>query len=147
MRKQQNDYYSEFGYYIHRVASLLDKRGDEQFRSRFGISLRQFLLLRLVEAADGAPSQQLIAERLGIAKSAVSRHVDIAKQKSWIEVRTSGVSRRENELELTATGKQLLVSCKKFIKTSEQEGFGALPDADIEATLRTLRALHAKLSS
>ncbi len=145
MGKRQNNYYSEFGYYIHRVADLLDKRGDEQFKRRFGISLRQFLLLRLIEAADGAPSQQLIAERLGIAKSAVSRHIDIAKRKGWIEVRVSEASRRKNELELTSAGKHLLSSCKDFITTSEIEGFGDLPKADVEATLRTLQSLHSKL--
>ncbi len=146
MRKQDN-HYSEFGYYIHRVASLLDKRGDEQFKARLGISLRQFLLLRLIEAADGHPSQQTIAERLGIAKSAVSRHVEIAERKGWIEVRTSGTSRRENELELTAEGKRLLAAAKEFVQTSELEGFGDLSPTDIEITLQVLKTLHAKLQN
>jgi DNA-binding MarR family transcriptional regulator len=145
MRKQ-NDYYSEFGYYIHRVAALLDKRGEEQFKAQIGISLRQFLLLRLIEAADGAPSQQAIADRLGIAKSAVSRHVEIAKQKGWVEVRTSSVSRRENELELTVTGRQLLAESKDFIQTSELEGFSDLPKEDVEIALRVLKSLYGKLS-
>lgn len=145
MRKQ-NDYYSEFGYYIHRVAALLDKRGEEQFKAQIGISLRQFLLLRLIEAADGAPSQQAIADRLGIAKSAVSRHVEIAKQKGWVEVRTSSVSRRENELELTVTGRQLLAKSKDFIQTSELEGFSDLPKEDVEIALRVLKSLYGKLS-
>jgi DNA-binding MarR family transcriptional regulator len=145
MRKQ-NDYYSEFGYYIHRVAALLDKRGEEQFKAQIGISLRQFLLLRLIEAADGAPSQQAIADRLGIAKSAVSRHVEIAKQKGWVEVRTSSVSRRENELELTVTGRQLLAESKDFIQTSELEGFSDLSKEDVEIALRVLKSLYGKLS-
>ena len=138
--------YSEFGYYIHRVASLLDKRGEEQFKAQFGISLRQFLLLRLIEAADGAPSQQLISERLGIAKSAVSRHVEIANKKGWIEVRASSASRRENELVLTAEGSRLLALSKEFIQTSEAMAFDDLPKDDIETTLRTLRRLYEKLS-
>jgi len=138
--------YSEFGYYIHRVAALLDKRGDEQFRTQLGISLRQFLLLRLIEAHDSYPSQQIIADRLGIAKSAASRHIDIAQRKGWIVVAASENSRRQNALTLTTDGKKLLASAKELMKQWENSGFGDLPAEDIEATLRVLRSLLNKLS-
>ncbi|HEY1644878.1 MAG TPA: MarR family winged helix-turn-helix transcriptional regulator [Candidatus Saccharimonadales bacterium] len=145
MRKE-NDPYSEFGYYIHRVVMLLDKRGEELFRTELGISLRQFLLLRLIEAdAKHAPSQQLITDRLGIAKSAVSRHIDIAREKGWIEVSTSETSRRQNSLSLTKEGKALLTKAKALIEQSENEGFGDVPEADVEATLRVLQSLYKKL--
>jgi hypothetical protein len=49
------DPYSEFGYYVHRVAGLLDKRGDAMFRAGIGISLRQFLLLRLMRWGPNRP--------------------------------------------------------------------------------------------
>lgn len=55
------------------------------FRAEMGISLRQFLF---AAAGMGAhmPSQQLIADRLGITKSAVSRHIDIARRNGWVRV-------------------------------------------------------------
>lgn len=144
---QPSDPYSEFGYYIHRVASLLDKRGDALFHSELGISLRQFLLLRLIEmGAAQMPSQQLIADRLGIAKSAVSRHIDIARRKGWIEVEVSAQSRRQNSVTLTPAGQQLLAEAKTLIEESELQGFADLPAADVKATIRTLKALHQRLS-
>ena len=138
--------YSEFGYYIHRVATLLDKRGDAIFRSELGISLRQFLLLRLIEMGAQMPSQQLIADRLGIAKSAVSRHIDIARRNGWIQVEVSTQSRRQNSVTLTPAGQQLLAEAKTLIEESELQGFADLPPADVKATTRTLKALHQKLS-
>jgi DNA-binding MarR family transcriptional regulator len=141
-----SDPYSEFGYYVHRVVTLLDKRGEAMFRGELGISLRQFLLLRLIGMGDQMPSQQLIADRLGIAKSAVSRHIDIARRNGWIHVEVSAQSRRQNSLALTPTGQQLLAEAKTLIEQSEIQGFAGLPAADIEATIRTLKALHQTLS-
>jgi DNA-binding MarR family transcriptional regulator len=143
---QPSDPYSEFGYYVHRVVSLLDKRGEAMFRRELGISLRQFLLLRLIAMGAEMPSQQLIADRLGIAKSAVSRHIDIARRNGWIHVEVSAQSRRQNSLALTAAGQNLLAKGRTLIEHSENQGFAGLPAADIEATVRTLKALHQKLS-
>lgn len=141
------DAYSQFGYYIHRIVALLDKRGDELFHTQLGISLRQFLLLRLIEADEKhAPPQQVLADRLGIAKSAVSRHIDIAQQKGWIAVEVSALSRRQNVLILTDEGRQILRKAKSLIAQSEIEGFGDIPSEDVEATLRVLQNLLNKLT-
>ena len=139
--------YSEFGYYVHRVAALLNKRGDTMFRSELGISLRQFLLLRLIEMGAPTPSQQMIAERLGIAKSAVSRHIDIARQNGWIDVGVSEQSRRQHSVTLTKTGQKLLLRAQALLRQSETQGFAEITDADVEATIRTLKALHHTLHS
>ncbi|OBJ81808.1 hypothetical protein A9W96_28820 [Mycobacterium sp. 1245852.3] len=139
--------YSEFGYYLHRVAALVDKRGDAMFRDQLGISLRQFLLLRLIEMGAPTPSQQMIAERLGIAKSAVSRHIDIARQNGWIDVGISEQSRRQNSVTLTKEGRRLLVRAQALLAQTESQGFAEIPDADIDATIRTLKALHHRLLS
>ncbi len=141
-----SDPYSEFGYYIHRVVSLLNKRGEAMFRTELGISLRQFLLLRLIEMGAEAPSQQLIADRLGIAKSAVSRHIDIARKNGWIQVEVSAESRRQNSISLTPAGQQMLAKAKPLVEESEMLGFDGLPVADVEAALRTLKALHGRLT-
>src|SRR5271156_6906192 len=111
-----SDPYSEFGYYVHRVVSLLNKRGETMFRTELGISLRQFLLLRLIDMGAPAPSQQLIADRLGIAKSAVSRHIDIARRNGWIQVEVSAESRRRNSISLTPAGQQVLGKAKVLVE-------------------------------
>jgi DNA-binding MarR family transcriptional regulator len=140
--------YSEFGYYLHRIVALLDKQGDRLFRTELGVSLRQFLLLRLIESAHGqAPSQQLIADRLDIAKSAVSRHIDIISRKGWVAVKTSESSRRQNELFITLEGESLLARAKELIGQSETKGFADISEADIATTLRTLRAVQEKLEA
>jgi DNA-binding MarR family transcriptional regulator len=144
---QSTDFYSEFGYYVHQVVALVDKRGDAMFRRELGISLGQFTLLRLFDVGPTMPSQQLIADRLGIAKSAVSRQIDIARRRGWVEVEVSAQSRRQHTLTLTPAGQHLLAQAKALIEQSEFDGFDELPKADVDATIRTLKALHAKLTA
>lgn len=139
--------YSEFGYYLHRVAALLNKRGDAMFREQLGISLRQFLLLRLIEMGAPTPSQQMIAERLGIAKSAVSRHIDIARQNGWIHVGVSAQSRRQHSVTLTKAGQKLLSRAQILLGQNETQGFANISAADAAATIRTLKALHHTLNT
>lgn len=137
----------EFGYYLHRVAALLDKRGDKMFREQLGISLRQFLVLRLIEMDAPTPSQQMIADRLGIAKSAVSRHIDIARQKGWIDVGVSAQSRRQHSVTLTKAGQELLSRARTLLGQAESQGFAGIREADIEGAMRTLKALHRQLQT
>ena len=140
--------YSEFGYYIHQIVALIDKRGDRLFRNSLGISLTQFMLLRLIEAsAKTQPSQQVIAKKLGIAKSAMSRHVVIAEERGWLEVRTSSNSKRQNTLILTRAGKKLLERAKKLIEEYDALGFDDMPAADVEVTMRTLKSFYDKLQA
>lgn len=82
------------------------------FRAELGISLRQFLLLRLVGMGAQMPSQQLIADRLGIAISALSRHIDIARRNGWIDVEVSAKSGRQNSLALTPAGQEPLAEAQ-----------------------------------
>ncbi|MFJ4655728.1 MarR family winged helix-turn-helix transcriptional regulator [Nocardia sp. NPDC088792] len=142
-----SDHYSEFGYYIHRVVALIDRQGDAMFRRELGLGLAQFNLLRFLEASPEVPSQQQLADRLGIAKSAVSRQIDIARRSGWIAVAVSESSRRQHTLTLTPAGRELLSRAKTLIEDSEITGFRDLPEADVEATVRTLKALHEKLTA
>lgn len=145
---EPDNFYSEFGYYAHHVVTLLDKRSDDMLRENLGISLAQFMLLRVFDTYGATlPSQQTIADRLGIVKSGVSRHIDIARQNSWIEVAPDPAMRRQNTVTLTPKGKQLLAEAKALIENAEAIGFENIPRADIEATIRTLRRLSQTLKN
>lgn len=144
---KENDYYSEFGYYIHKVVDLIDKNGNKLFQQHLGISLMQFsLLIAFDTETKKLPSQQILSEQLGIAKSAVSRHVSIAQNNGWLSVEQSATSRRQNTLTLTRAGKKLLEDAKQLIQQSEHIGFDDMSPDDVAATMRVLKSLHNKLA-
>lgn len=55
-----------------------------------------YLLLRTIDDTDGAVCQQSIADRIGLTKGAVSRHVAAAQRPGWLVLAASPVPRREN---------------------------------------------------
>lgn len=91
------------------------------------------------------PTQQLIAQELGIAKSAVSRHSDILRGKKLITVTTSSSSRREHVLAVTRLGAERLKKAKHIIQEAERIGFGDLPPHEVRTMLRVLEHILIKL--
>ena len=61
----------------------------------------------LADLESGTMSQQAIADRPGLTKAAVSRHIAAARQRGWVHTGQSRTSRRENSVALTGRGERL----------------------------------------
>jgi DNA-binding MarR family transcriptional regulator len=127
---------------LHRAALLSDRVGERQFRRRAGVGRAVFLLLRTIsETPGGAVSQQSLADRLGLTKGAVSRHVATAQQEGWLITADSPISRRENALVVTPEGKELLKRGRAVQIEYERLTSERLSEADIKSTVTTLAVL------
>jgi DNA-binding MarR family transcriptional regulator len=95
------------------VAFLLSQLGFVSSKRFFdalaplGIQPREFLLLRMLSAAEGQ-SQQALAERLHVPPSRMVALVDGLEQKGLVERRPDPGDRRVRALHLTAKGGRLL---------------------------------------
>lgn len=127
---------------VRRVASVSERQGESLFRAELGISLAQFLVLSVVDAHPGTLNQQAVADRLGLTKGTVSRQVEQSVRAGYMRVSPSAVSRRENVVELTAAGTDVVRKGDAVFEAA-QEAFPPLDPADVAATLRVLRALAA----
>jgi DNA-binding MarR family transcriptional regulator len=127
---------------VRRAAAVSERQGEALFRAELGISLPQFLVLSVVDAHPGTLNQQRVAERLGLTKGTVSRQIEQAVAAGLMRVSPSLVSRRENVVELTEAGTEL-VRRGDAVFEEAQRAFPALDAADVAASLRVLRALAA----
>lgn len=100
-----------------------------------------YLLLRTIDDTDGAVSQQSIADRIGLTKGAVSRHVATAQRQGWLVLAASPISRRENALALTADGRRLVERGRGVQGEYEQQTSGQLSQEEIAATVKTLSVI------
>lgn len=95
------------------VAFLLSQLGFVSSKRFFealapiGIQPREFLLLRMLSAAEGQ-SQQALAERLHVPPSRMVALVDGLEERGLLERRPDPGDRRVRALHLTADGKRLL---------------------------------------
>lgn len=138
------DDFARFWFLLRRVATQIDRSGEALFRRELGISLAQFLVLSTVDAFPHRLNQQMIADRLGLTKSTVSRQIDNGVAGGLIAVAPSSTSRRENDISLTAAG-TALVRRGDEVFAEARAGFPVLGSDDLAATIRTLAALDAVL--
>ncbi|MBO2453004.1 MarR family transcriptional regulator [Actinomadura barringtoniae] len=135
--------YRELMQLLHRAALLSDRVGERRFLAKAGVGRAMFLVLRTIaEAGERGPiSQQSIARRLSLTKGAVSRHVATAERNGWLTIEASPVSRRENALVLTETGREVIARGRAVQREYEAVSDQAFDEDDVAAAVRTLRVM------
>ena len=94
------------GFLISQLGFVTSK-GFHHALQPLGIDPREFLLLRFVAASNG-PSQQALAERLGIPASRMVALVDRLEKEGLIQRRPDAADRRIRALHLTKKGEKVL---------------------------------------
>lgn len=105
-----------------------------------------FLILEMLsDAGTRAPSQQAIADHIGLTKAAVSRHVLAAHAQGWLVACPSAASRRQNTVALTAAGRALVERGRKHRADAARLMTADLDVAEMKQTALVLARLSASL--
>jgi DNA-binding MarR family transcriptional regulator len=108
------------------VAFMVSRLGFEVGRkladglAPLGIELRQFGLLRALEAAEGE-SQRSIGQSLGIPPNGMVALIDDLEERGLVQRRPHPSDRRAHALSLTPKGKQLLQDAFKVALSIEAD--------------------------
>jgi DNA-binding MarR family transcriptional regulator len=135
----------DFDWLIHEIVGLLDARTDKSLRDEVGMSLRQYWMMKIIQAYSPISNQAMLADRLHIGEPAVSRHIRLARQRHWIRVETSRISGRQKTITITAQGHNILDRARSVVKGCQPQGFYTIEPEDLSATMRSLRRLHTRL--
>jgi len=106
---------------------------------KFGISVEQFHILRHIRKGCGSISD--LAEVKQISRPAISQAVDVLVGKGLISRQQSTQDRRYVQLELTASGNDLLNAIFQTNRAWMMERLSALDSGEIECILRGMEAL------
>jgi DNA-binding MarR family transcriptional regulator len=140
-----NDDYRDLMRYLRKVVLLSERIGDRVALREIGMRRAPYLILRTIAEAEGPPSQQALAGRLSLTKGAVSRQIELLWKNGWLKVEGAPNSRRENTLSLTPKGQALVRKGYAVQQRRERLLSRQLPDEDIAATVRVLRAFSEHL--
>jgi DNA-binding MarR family transcriptional regulator len=120
---------------LHKLTARLDRAADLRLRQDAGISYPRFLALYMV-GLEGADTQRVLAERLGVSEPSVSRMVRVLADREWLEVVPDPAGGNRNRLRLTRDGQRLLESWGSELETRLAdlvEGVEVPPTACISA--------------
>jgi DNA-binding MarR family transcriptional regulator len=131
---------------VHRADLLSRRLADQQLGRQIGIGRAMFMILdHLADAETGPISQQAIADRLGLTKAAVSRHMVTGRENGWLRAESSSASRRENSVVLTPAGRRLVQRGHRHRDHAEDLAAERLGSRDLRRAAQTLERLCAFL--
>jgi DNA-binding MarR family transcriptional regulator len=98
-----------------RVAAQLERSAEAELRAKLDLALPLYALLTTLNSTEHGVNQQEVAELLGLAKSSVSRQIEAAAKAGLVSVQTSTISRRENSVTLTESGRELVIEADAIV--------------------------------
>jgi DNA-binding MarR family transcriptional regulator len=124
------------------LARALVAREEPALRAH-GVSMWGYVVLTAL-AEQPVRTQAALAQAIGADKSRIIGVLDQLQERDLISRRPDTSDRRVHLLSLTPAGDRLRRSVQAAIRASEEEVLAALPPADRDAFLRSLRTLYER---
>jgi DNA-binding MarR family transcriptional regulator len=99
---------------LHVLTARLDRSADRILRAEVGLPFRRFLALLLV--GEDAPTQRVLAERLGLTEPSTSRMVGVLADEGLLDVGPDPAGGNRRRLVLTPAGKERVEACLKVLE-------------------------------
>ncbi|MEI7632390.1 MAG: MarR family transcriptional regulator [bacterium] len=116
---------NSFGYALHQLVFILDRKSDEALHSRLGIGYSQLKILMAAKHHSGL-KQNEIASYLGQTEASVSRQIKLMKAEGLLLVQIDPANRRSRSILLTDKGTALGKECVTVLEQTHAATFGAL---------------------
>jgi len=128
---------------LFRTADVV-KRYFEGVLSRFGVTLAQYNVLRILRGAgdDGLPTLE-IANRMIETTPGITRLLDRLEAKGLIWRERCPSDRRQVTCRLTRAGNDLLAESDSAVRETDTEALGKLAEEDLRVLVRIMDAIRA----
>jgi DNA-binding MarR family transcriptional regulator len=133
------DLEQSIGYMLNRAASLIAARFDDDLKEH-GVSLQAWRILAALSQTEPQSLSEL-ANHTGAELSYLSRLVAQLEERGLLERRPSPLDKRTTHLSRTAAGRAQVRQLAPRARGVETLSIQDVSAADLETTLRTLRAV------
>ena len=99
--------HNSFAFWIHRLNGVLQERFNQLLKV-YEITWSQWMLVNLLDDSGESVTPALLAERLGVDRSGVTRLLDRLEKKAYIEREHDKLDRRSVKVRLTDKGSSLI---------------------------------------
>jgi len=141
--KGRYDLEHSIGYLLNRAAALIAARFDDDLKTR-GVSLQAWRILAALSQSEPQSMSEL-ADHTGSELSYLSRCVAQLEKQGLIERGQSALDKRTFQLVRSAAGRTLVSELAPKARDVERLSLREVSDADLDTTLRTLRAVCQNL--
>lgn len=116
-------------YKIHKVVFVMDKVADSSLQQKLNLTLSQFLILMAISQNPNITQIQ-VANFLEQTQAAVSRQIDVLKNKKLIEITKNEDNRRENLLFPTSLGRKVFTQANDVLHKTFDDLYKVMNDRE-----------------
>lgn len=138
-RPGRYDLENSIGYLLNRAASLIAARFDDDLKAH-DVTLQAWRILATLSQFERQSVSEL-ADHTGAELSYLSRSASQLEQRGLIQREPSALDRRASLLSLTEAGWALVRELAPKGRAIERESISNVPAEELQAALRTLRAI------
>jgi DNA-binding MarR family transcriptional regulator len=127
-------------YKIHKAVFVMDKLADSTLQSKVDLTLSQFLLLMTI--IENPNLKQIeVANFLELTQAAVSRQIEVLRNKKLIIVEINQENRRENFLNPTPLGNKIFTQSSEILHEKFENLYKVITEKDKENLEKSLDKL------
>lgn len=127
---------------LHELVDALDAVADDLLRTRYAVTLSQYLFLAVLADLD-RPDITEQARCLGVSKAAVSKRLPSFVAAGWVRTGTDPANARRVVLHLTDAGVRLVADAGRMLEAEFTAMAAHLTSVDLDALHRELTTLLA----
>lgn len=117
---------------MHKFVFLLEKLADQSLQQKLRITFSQCMILLSLRENPGC-SQQSVAKWRDLTQAAISRQVEMLREKKLLSRRENAKNRREHVIALTPLGAERLAAALKIISKKFEDVFRVLAQEERRA--------------
>ena len=129
---------------VLRTADLLRRRVSSVVE-KYGVTLQQFNVLRILRGAGGPLPTLEIGERMVEQAPGVTRLLDRIEAKGWVTRERCREDRRQVLVTITPAGLELLARMDETVDGEDTDALAMLDDAETERLIELLDRIRAGL--
>ncbi len=130
---------------LRKAATMMERHAEAVVTRDTGISLGLYMVLSVLHAHREPVSQQANADRLGLTKGTVSKHLDTPRKNRHADSAPSPTSRRERAVTVTAAGRAVVDAADAALLKSEVATFASREPATAATMVDGLYGIVATL--
>lgn len=118
-----------------------------RLRAELGIGSMQYRVLSAVQVRGEGFNQQDVADLLGTTAATVSRQIESAAAEGYVIVEVSANSRRENNVQLTSAGVDLVAQGDEIIAQQSEILLAGVDAEKFRITVETVQKMLSTITS
>lgn len=130
---------------VLRLSRALERTVDGTLRPTVGLSVTEYLVLRVIE--DGAAYPSAVSAHLNLPPASVSRTLDRLEEHGFVRRSVDAEDQRRFLLAVTDAGAEIAEHARGLLREQLREAYGHVPNAVLHSAIDELRTLLAAMEA